>query len=72
MLVEAPFTHLHAAPVLQPLPGVPAGVTAIRGPGAAHTVRVALTWHRGNTQRGKTAAVLAARKEQNNATSKSK
>lgn len=44
MLVEAPFTHLHAAPVLQPLPGVPAGVTVIRGLGAALTVWVALTW----------------------------
>lgn len=72
MLVEALCTFLHAAPVLQPLPGVPAGVTVIRGLGAAHTVWVALTWHRGSTQRGKTEAVLAVRKEQNKATPKAK
>lgn len=50
LLVEAPSTHLHTVPVLQQLPGVPAGVTVIRGLGAAHTVWVALTWHRGNTR----------------------
>lgn len=67
MLVEAPRTLLHTAPTLQQLPGVPAGVTVIRGLGAAHTVWVAFTWHRGSTQRGETEPVLAVRKEQNKA-----